>query len=352
MPESATTPTPAQAASRPAAGEYVITKPEVWPPNPAMRAAYERAEDGSGSRVRSAPGQTTTIANLDFKRPPKKQSFVERFLHSRRAVFGGLFLLAIALCAILAGYISPADPELVNFNYRLQPPTWTGIDGKYILGGDPLGRDILSRIIYGARVSLTIGLMSVLLSGTIGVLLGLVAGYYGGKTDEVVMRIADIQLAIPYILLAIALVGVMGPSLRNLIIVLGIAWWVTFARTVRGVVLSLREQQFIEAARSIGGSDLRIIFRHILPNVWTPTIVIASQAVGLMIIVESALSYLGLGVPPPTATWGGMIADGRGYLATAAHVTTLPGLTLMATVLAVNFFGDGLRDVLDPRLRL
>jgi peptide/nickel transport system permease protein len=289
---------------------------------------------------------------VNEKVPPKKDKRVTRFLRSRRAILGSLFLLAIMLAAVFAGAISPANPEVIDMSHRLSPPARGGAYGKFLLGGDQLGRDILSRIIYGARISLTVGVTAVLLSGTLGVLLGLLAGYYGGRTDETIMRLADIQLAIPTILLAIALVGVLGPSLRNLIFVLGVTGWVIYARTIRGVVLSLREQQFVEAARALGSGDRRTLFRYIMPNVWTPAIVVASQQMGFMIIMESALSFLGLGVPPPTPTWGGMIADGRGYLATAWHVTTLPGLVLMATVLAVNFFGDGLRDVLDPRLRL
>lgn len=289
---------------------------------------------------------------VNEKVPPKKDKRVTRFLRSRRAILGSLFLLAIMLAAVFAGAISPANPEVIDMSHRLSPPSRGGAYGKFLLGGDQLGRDILSRIIYGARISLTVGVTAVLLSGTLGVLLGLLAGYYGGRTDETIMRLADIQLAIPTILLAIALVGVLGPSLRNLIFVLGVTGWVIYARTIRGVVLSLREQQFVEAARALGSGDRRTLFRYIMPNVWTPAIVVASQQMGFMIIMESALSFLGLGVPPPTPTWGGMIADGRGYLATAWHVTTLPGLVLMATVLAVNFFGDGLRDVLDPRLRL
>jgi len=285
--------------------------------------------------------------------PARRDRLVVRFLRSRRAVLGSVFLLVIALVAVCAGVIAPADPEAIDVNHRLRPPKAVAPTlEKYLLGGDQLGRDILSRIIYGARISLTVGVTAVLLSGSLGMLLGLLAGYYGGRTDEVIMRLADIQLAIPTILLAIALVGVLGPSLRNLILVLGITGWVIYARTIRGVVLSLREQQFVEAARALGSGDRRTLFRCILPNVWTPAIVVASQQVGFMIILESALSFLGLGVQPPTPTWGGMIADGRGYLATAWHVTTFPGLALMATVLAINFFGDGLRDILDPRLRV
>jgi len=295
----------------------------------------------------AAPPET-----VNAKVPARKERLVARFLRSRRAIFGSLFLLTIALAAVFAEAISPANPEVIDMSHRLSPPAGGGASGKFLLGGDQLGRDMLSRIIYGARISLTVGVTAVLLSGTLGVLLGLLAGYYRGRTDETIMRLADIQLAIPTILLAIALVGVLGPSLRNLILVLGVTGWVIYARTIRGVVLSLREQQFVEAARALGSGDGRTLFRYIMPNVWTPAIVVASQQMGFMIIMESALSFLGLGVPPPTPTWGGMIADGRGYLATAWHVTTFPGVVLMATVLAVNFFGDGLRDVLDPRLRL
>jgi peptide/nickel transport system permease protein len=298
--------------------------------------------------MREAPTGTS-----DEKAPARQGRLLWRFLRSRRAVFGSVFLLAITLVAVLAGVLSPADPEAVDMNYRLRPPEAAALaSGKFLLGGDQLGRDMLSRIIYGARISLTVGLTAVLLSGSLGLLFGLLAGYYGGRSDEIIMRLADIQLAIPTILLAIAMVGVLGPSVPNLILVLGVTGWVIYARTIRGVVLSLREQQFIEAARALGSGDRRTLFRYILPNVWTPAIVVASQQMGFMIILESALSFLGLGVQPPTPTWGGMIADGRGYLATAPHVTTFPGLVLMATVLAVNFFGDGLRDVLDPRLRV
>ena len=286
------------------------------------------------------------------ERRPARATTAQRLWRSRRVVFGGTVLLIICLAAIFANQIAPADPEMVSMNDRLVAPTWFSHGWKFCLGADPLGRDVLSRIIFGARISLLVGVTAVGLSGTVGILLGLLAGYYGGKVDETIMRLADIQLAIPTILLAIALVGVMGPNLRNLIVVLGITGWVIYARTIRGVVLSVRAMQFVEAATALGAGDRRTLLGHILPNLWTPAIVIASQQVGFMIIMESALSFLGLGVQPPTPTWGGMIADGRGYLVTAWHVTTMPGLVLMTTVLAVNFFGDGLRDVLDPKFRL
>ena len=275
-----------------------------------------------------------------------------RFFRSRRVIIAGIFLLIIVLIAIAAPLLSPANPLKNDLDNRLRPPFEPLPDGRFLLGGDVLGRDILSRAIWGARISLLVGIIAVFVAGSVGVTLGLLAGFFGGGTDDLIMRIADVQLAIPMLLLAIALIGVLGPSLHNLILVLGISGWVIYARTIRGVVLSLREAQFVEAARSIGVPTGRIMIVHILRNVWTPVIVIATQQMGGMMIAESALSFLGMGVPPPEATWGGMIAEGRNYLSTAWHATTLPGVILVVTVLAVNFFGDGLRDVLDPRLRL
>jgi peptide/nickel transport system permease protein len=220
------------------------------------------------------------------------------------------------------------------------------------MGTDGLGRDILARVLYGARVSLAVAVGSIVLSGAIGIVLGLLAGYYP-RLDGAIMRIADIQLAIPTILLAIALAAVLGPSVTNLILVLAITNWVIFARTVRASTLQLRSSLFVEAARTVGAGDGRIIKDHVMQNAWTPIIVIASQRVAQMIILEASLSFLGVGVPVGVATWGSMVADGRAQILTAQWwVAGFPGLAITLTVLGVNFFGDGLRDVLDPRLRL
>jgi peptide/nickel transport system permease protein len=266
---------------------------------------------------------------------------------------GLLILLGVACSAILAPLIVPSDPTAQEITLRLKPPGWRTPDGRtYLLGTDHLGRDILSRLIFGARISLIIGFSAVAIAGTLGTLIGLVAGYRGGRVDDLCMRLTDTMLAMPFILLALAVIAVLGPSLRNIIFVLGITSWVSYARVVRGEVLTLRTREFIVAARALGSGGRRIVFGHLLPNVLTPVIVIATLEVARMVILESALSFLGLGVQPPTPTWGGMLADGRAYLSSAWWLATLPGLSIMLTVLGINLLGDWLRDVLDPRLQL
>ena len=266
----------------------------------------------------------------------------------------GLVILAVvAGSAILAPRVAPYDPILQEITLRLKPPGWSLPEGRtFLLGTDHLGRDILSRLIFGARISLVIGLSAVAVAGTLGTLIGLVAGYRGGRVDDFCMRLTDTMLAMPFILLALAVIAVLGPSLQNIIFVLGITSWVSYARIVRAEVLTLRTREFVAAARVLGGGGSRIVFRHLLPNVLTPVIVIATLEVARMIILESALSFLGLGVQPPTPTWGGMLADGRAYLSTAWWLATFPGLSIMLTVLGINLLGDWLRDVLDPRLQL
>jgi peptide/nickel transport system permease protein len=214
-----------------------------------------------------------------------------------------------------------------------------------------LGRDLLSRIVYGSRVSLVVGFAAVSIGGVLGIALGVVAGFFGGPSDEIIMALADMQLAFPTILLAIAIIAVLGPSFTNLVIVIGISGWVTYARVARGQVLSLREKEFVEAIRAQGGSRLRIIWRHILPNILAPLIVVATLDLARTIILESTLSFLGLGVQPPTPSWGGMLSDGREYLLSAWWIATFPGVALMLTALSFNRLGDWVRDVTDPRLR-
>lgn len=277
-----------------------------------------------------------------------------RGLFRNRAALVGLVILAgVAASAVLAPVVAPQDPIAQEIALRLKPPGWTAAAGRiYLLGTDHLGRDILSRLIFGARISLAIGFSAVALAGTLGTLIGLVAGYRGGRVDDFCMRLTDTMLAMPFILLALAVIAVLGPSLRNIIFVLGITSWVSYARVVRAEVLSLRTREFVAAARALGGGGRRIVFRHLLPNVLTPVIVIATLEVARMVILESALSFLGLGVQPPTPTWGGMLADGRAYLSTAWWLATFPGLCIMLTVLGINLLGDWLRDVLDPRLQV
>lgn len=272
---------------------------------------------------------------------------------SRAALLSLIFLILVALVALFAPLLAPVDPSRVNILATLKPPMWfEDGDPKYILGTDSLGRDVLSQLIYGTRVSLLVGLTVVAIGGTIGTVLGLLAGYYGGLLDDVIMRVADIQLAFPFILLAITFLAALGPGLENLIIVLAVGSWMNYARVMRSQVLSLREKEFIEASHALGISDARILFRHLLPNAITPIIVIASFSVASTIIAEASLSFLGLGVRPSTPTWGAMLANGREYITDAWWLVVVPGVAIMLTVLSINVLGDWLRDRLDPRLRI
>jgi peptide/nickel transport system permease protein len=272
---------------------------------------------------------------------------------SFRAVFGLTVLVVMAGAALLAPQIAPWDPARQMLVKRLRPPAWEARGlREHPLGTDHLGRDILSRIVYGGRISLGVGLSAVTLSALIGVTLGLLAGFHGGRADALIMRVADVFLAIPYILLAMGVVFALGPSLLNVILVMAVTRWVQFARIVRADVLSIREREFVSGARARGNRSLRLLLRHVLPNALTPIIVVATLELAFMIIYESALSFLGLGVQPPTPTWGWMLADGRNYIATAWWLATFPGLAIMLTVLAVNLLGDWLRDTLDPRLKV
>ena len=283
-------------------------------------------------------------------KPLRKRRWLIDLKRSPLAIFGIVVIVVMAFIAIFAPVLTKYDPTSVELAVRLKPPMpFKGSTSEHILGTDALGRDIAARLANGARVSLLVGIVAVFISGVLGVSLGLVTGYFGGWFDDVLMRLADVQLAFPFILLMLAVLAVIGPGLWNLILVLGVTGWVTYARVVRGQVFSLREKEYIIAARSIGSSSLRIIFLHIMPNVLGPVIVIASFAVASTIVAEASLSFLGLGVKPTTPTWGMMLSDGREYIRTAWWLTTLPGLALAITVLGINLLGDWLRDVLDPR---
>ena len=272
---------------------------------------------------------------------------------SFRAVFGITVLLLMGGAALAAPQIAPWDPGRQMLIKRLRPPAWEARGlREHPLGTDHLGRDILSRILYGGRISLGVGLSAVTLSCVIGVTLGLLAGFHAGGTDALIMRVVDVFLAIPYILLAMGVVFALGPSLVNVILVMAATRWVQFARIVRADVLSIREREFVSGARARGNRSMRLLLRHVLPNALTPIIVVATLELAFMIIYESALSFLGLGVQPPTPTWGWMLSDGRNYIATAWWLATFPGLAIMLTVLAVNLLGDWLRDTLDPRLKV
>ncbi len=285
------------------------------------------------------------------RRVTRGQKVLRKLLENKGAVFGLIMVLAVIFSAILAPLISPHDPILQDVEKRLLPPLGQeGADPNYLLGTDHLGRDIVSRLIYGARISLVVSTSAVAFSAILGTIIGLLSGFYGGKLDSIFMRLADVQLAFPFILLAIAIIAVLGPSLQNIIIVLSITGWVIYARVVRAEVLSLREKEYITAVKALGGSNGRIIFKHLFPNVIPPCIVIITLEMARMIIMEAALSFLGLGIQPPTPTWGGMLADGRVYLVTSWWLATFPGVAIMLVVLGINLLGNWLRDILDPRL--
>jgi peptide/nickel transport system permease protein len=267
------------------------------------------------------------------------------------AFLGLAILAALVLAALFADQIAP-DPDAQQLFDRLDAPSWAGGQHGHLLGTDSLGRDLLARVVHGARVSLTVGLVGVALSGGVGITLGLIAGYLGRRWDRVIMRVADVQQAIPALVLAVAVAAVLKPSLTNLIVVLAVTTWFTFTRVVRSEVLSLREMLFVESARVVGANDARIITRHILPNAAASIIVIATLMIGNLILFEASLSFLGVGVPITTPTWGRMVFDGIEYVATAWWIALFPGLAVMLTVLATNLVGDWLRDALDPRQRL
>ena len=265
---------------------------------------------------------------------------------------GGAIVLLLVVCGLASPFLAPYDPQEQMLEQRLRPPSWGGQgSGPHWLGTDNLGRDILSRIIYGSRISLLIGASTVILAGFLGCLLGAMAGYFGNATDEVISKITEIFLAFPFLLLAIALMAFLGQGLVNVIVALMLTRWVQYCRVVRGEVLSLKERDFVLAARALGGRDFYILVRHVVPNTLASVTVIATFAMAIVIIAEASLSFLGLGVPTSIPTWGSMLSEGRSYMYRAPWLTIFPGIAIFITVFRINLLGDGLRDILDPKLR-
>jgi ABC-type dipeptide/oligopeptide/nickel transport system permease subunit len=292
----------------------------------------------------------SSAAPIDKHMPSRRRRLWRR---NARGVVGGF--VAVLLCAIgvAAPWLAPYDPLEQTIVARLRPPVWqtSGTD-EYLLGTDGLGRDLLSRMIYGARISLVVSISATLLAGLIGIGLGLLAGYFGRGFDQVIMGLVDVQLAFPFILLAMTFMTVFRPSVSSVIIVLALSGWAGFCRMVRGQVLVMRQREYVEAARALGASDFWILVRHVLPNILPVILVLITINVGRFVLAEASLSYVGLGVSPPTPSWGAIINEGRDYIFLAWWIQTLPGLAIVLTVLGIGLLGDWLRDRVDPRLRV
>lgn len=275
-----------------------------------------------------------------------------RTLRRGSGLFNVSFLLLVTVAAVAGPWVTDRDPTFSEPRNRLRPPAWEAAGtGEHLLGTDQLGRDVYTRLVYGSRISLVVGLGTVLISAVLGSAVGLIAGYWESRLGTGLMRLADVQLAFPFLLLALAVVAAVGAGLLNVIVILGVAGWATFARVVRAQVLSIKEREYVEAVRAIGAGQPTIIVRHVLPNVLTPIIVLATATVANNIVVEASLTFLGLGVQPTIPSWGSMLADARDYLAVAWWMGIFPGVALMLTVLTINLLGDWLRDYLDPALR-
>lgn len=288
------------------------------------------------------------LKDLQYEKLKTEQSFRRKLLRNRFAALGLFVIFILILTAIFAPFIATHDPYTMDVTKSLFGPGEAG----HILGTDSYGRDIFSRIIYGARISLIVGLAAVLFGAIFGSSLGLISGYFGGRTDTIIMRIMDGMMAFPFILLAIVLMTVLGQGLINVIIAIGVSNIPGFARVVRGQVLNVKESEYIEVTRSLGARHGRILFKHIFPNSIPPLIVYATMGVAGAIISEASLSFLGLGVQPPTASWGSMLQEGKDFLVLSPELATFSGLAILVTVLGINLFGDGLRDALDPKMKL
>ncbi len=270
----------------------------------------------------------------------------KQWLRNRRAVVGGIILLIIIFMAVFAPYVTTHDPVRQNIRNQLKPPS-----REHIFGTDQFGRDIYSRVVYGARLSLRVGFLSISFALVVGCLLGLISGYYGGWLDMLIMRIIDILLALPGFLLALSIVAALGPGLENVIMAIGVSYVPSFARMMRSSVLATRELDYVDAAQALGASDWRIIFLHILPNSLSPIIVLTTLSMAGAVLSAAGLSFLGMGAQPPTPEWGSMIATARGFIRVSHWPVTIPGLAIFTTVMCLNLVGDGLRDALDPRLK-
>lgn len=275
------------------------------------------------------------------------QLVIKRFKKNKRAIVGLIIVFIFLVVSLLAPWIAPYSPFEQNMDNLLEPPSI-----KHLFGTDQFGRDVLSRIIYGARISLMIGIVGVGIAIIIGVSLGTLAGYFGGKVDSFIMRIMDIFMAFPGFLLALGIISILGPSMFNVMIAIGAFSIPVFARIMRSSVISIINKEFVEAAKSLGGGSLFIIFKHIIPNSIAPIIVLSTMRIATAILTASGLSFLGLGAQPPTPEWGAMLSEGREYIRTATHLSTIPGLVIMFVVIGFNMFGDGLRDALDPQMKI
>jgi peptide/nickel transport system permease protein len=297
----------------------------------------------SNIEVDRPPVAPTDLEVTPLRRPPSVWSRLRR---SPGAMMGLLLIIVLILVALSAGFLRPEGYDKQALRDGLLPP-----GGAHILGTDELGRDLVTRIVYGARVSLQVGIIATVISAFLGIALGAIAGYAGGKVDYIIQAAVDISWAFPTVLMAIFMVAVLGPGLINVMIAVGLVYWGGYARVVRGQILTLREWDFVTAARAMGAPASRIIMRHMLPNVIAPVIVMSSLMMGDAILIEATLSFLGMGARPPVPSWGSILADGRAHLALAPWVMLFPGLAIMLTVLGFNLLGDGLRDATDPRLR-
>jgi len=308
---------------------------------------------GSAAEAPSIRDAATRDPVMASPRPNSRQIYLRALVRDKLTLAAALFLALLLVSAIFAPWVVPHDPTRGGLMLRNLPPLTAAAGGAfpYVLGTDALGRDELSRLIFGARISLAVGFGSVLLSGTFGVLLGLIAGYYRGGVDDLIMRVVDLQMGFPSLLTALVVLYALGGGVWKVILVLAVTRWMVYARVTRGFVLSQRESVFVEAAKSVGCGDRRIIFRHILPNLLSPILVLATLEVATTILTEASLSFLGLGIQPPQSSWGLMLAEGRGYVTTAWWLVTFPGVAILLTALSLNLLANWVRAVTDPVTR-